>query len=153
MQNPAISFDVKINQSAEFTTDVFRLSVIVNNLISNAVKYQKPDEERPNIKITMDVDKHEAVIRIEDNGQGIKDEHLSNIFKMFFRSNSTVTGLGIGLYIVKEALTRIGGEINVQSTFGVGSSFSLRVPNKNFFEAEAAIVKATGQKNAVALVN
>jgi signal transduction histidine kinase len=48
---------------------------------------------------------------------------------MFFRSNYTVTGLGIGLYIVKEALNRLGGVITVQSTVGEGTSFKVKVPN------------------------
>ena len=48
---------------------------------------------------------------------------------MFFRSNNTVNGLGIGLYIVKEALTRIGGEISVHSTHGQGTAFYLEIPN------------------------
>jgi signal transduction histidine kinase len=48
---------------------------------------------------------------------------------MFFRSNNTVNGLGIGLYIVKEALTRIGGEISVHSKHGEGTAFYLEIPN------------------------
>lgn len=129
MQNPAIVFDLQVNQPAEFKSDAFRLSVILNNLISNAVKYQKPEEINPSVKLVIDADEKEADIIIEDNGVGIIEDHLNNVFKMFFRSNFTVTGLGIGLYIVKEALTRIGGEISVESTHGEGTSFRLRVPN------------------------
>ncbi|MDB5249776.1 MAG: hybrid sensor histidine kinase/response regulator [Segetibacter sp.] len=128
-QHPAIEFDVQVNQNAEFTSDAFRLSVILNNLISNAVKYQKPSEPRQIVKLLIEVDEKEANIVIEDNGIGIIEHHLNSVFKMFFRGNFTVTGLGIGLYIVKEALTRIGGDINVQSTYGVGTSFRLKVPN------------------------
>lgn len=130
MQNPAINFDVTINQEREFYSDVFRLSVILNNLMSNAVKYQKPNEVNPAVKLTIDVHEKEAIIVIKDNGVGIIEDHLNNIFKMFFRSTSTATGLGIGLHIVKEALTRIGGDISVESIFGLGTSFSLRVPNR-----------------------
>lgn len=130
LQNTAIDFEVKIRQLVEFRVDAFRMSVILNNLISNAVKYQNPEERNPKITITVDVNEKEAIIVIEDNGVGIIDEHLNNIFKMFFRSNFTVTGLGIGLYIVKEALTRIGGEISVHSVYGSGTSFNLRIPNE-----------------------
>ncbi|WP_018616809.1 hybrid sensor histidine kinase/response regulator [Segetibacter koreensis] len=129
MQNRSIIFDLQVNQPEEFWSDAFRLSVILNNLISNAVKYQKPDECNPFVKLVIDVNQQEANILIEDNGVGIIEDHLNNIFKMFFRSNFTVTGLGIGLYIVKEALTRIGGDISVASTPGVGTSFLLKVPN------------------------
>jgi two-component system, sensor histidine kinase and response regulator len=130
MQNPAIKFEITINQEMEFYSDAFRLSVILNNLLSNAVKYQKPEELNPVVKVKIDVREKDAIIIIEDNGVGIIEDHLNNIFKMFFRSASTATGLGIGLHIVKEALTRIGGEITVESTFGLGTSFSLRVPNR-----------------------
>ena len=58
---------------------------------------------------------------------------------MFFRSNFSVTGLGIGLYIVKEALTRIGGEISVDSTHGVGTSFRVKIPNMKHAEVEKAL--------------
>jgi signal transduction histidine kinase len=129
MQNPSISFDFNLSQGSEFKTDAFRLSVIIDNLLSNAVKYQRPDEVNPSIKLLVEADENEATILIEDNGVGIIEDHMNSIFKMFFRSNFAVTGLGIGLYIVKEALTRIGGEILVKSTFGVGTSFKLRLPN------------------------
>jgi two-component system sensor histidine kinase/response regulator len=131
MIDPAIKFSVELQDQAEFRTDAFRLSIILDNLMSNAVKYQRPDEVNPAIKIKIIVDEKEANILIEDNGVGIVEEHLNNIFKMFFRGNATVKGLGIGLYIVKEALTRIGGDISVKSTYGVGTSFVLRIPNNN----------------------
>ncbi len=129
MQNPSIVFDVQVNQECEFKADSFRLSVILNNLISNAVKYQKPEELNPSVKLIISVKKKEADIIIEDNGVGIIEDHLNNVFQMFFRSNFSVKGLGIGLYIVKEALTKIGGEISVESTYGVGTRFRLMVPN------------------------
>jgi two-component system sensor histidine kinase/response regulator len=138
LQNTAIDFEIKINQPVEFRIDAFRMSVILNNLISNAVKYQNPDEKNPKVIITVDVNEKEALIVIEDNGVGIIDEHLNNIFKMFFRSNFTVTGLGIGLYIVKEALTRIGGEISVHSVYGSGTSFKLRIPNERTAKRQIA---------------
>ncbi len=130
MQNPSIIFDSIINQEADFIGDEFRLSVILNNLISNAVKYQKPNEEFPTVKIRVTVSKDEAVIDIGDNGVGIINDHLNNIFDMFFRSNNNVTGLGIGLHIVKEALTRIGGNISVTSEKGKGTNFKMTIPNK-----------------------
>ena len=129
MQKPGIEYILNIDQQAEFINDAFRVSVIVDNLISNAVKYQKPTEKNPKIEITVRTTKEKASIKIEDNGIGILDQHLNSIFKMFFRSNHSVNGLGIGLYIVKEALTRIGGDITVNSTYGGGTAFNLEIPN------------------------
>ena len=128
-QNPSIDFEITIEQTAPFHADAFRMSVILNNLISNAVKYQKPEEKNPKVMISIEASDRYAKIIIEDNGVGIIEEHLNNIFKMFFRSNFTVTGLGIGLYIVKEALTRIGGDISVHSKHGTGTRFVLNVPD------------------------
>lgn len=129
MQNPQLKFETRVNQAVEFRSDGFRLSLILNNLISNAVKYQRSDEQNPKVSITANVDEEKAVVNIEDNGVGIIDEHLNKIFQIFFRSTDYRNGLGIGLYIVKEALTRIGGEINVSSEFGKGTRFTLTVPN------------------------
>jgi signal transduction histidine kinase len=114
----------------KFINDGFRVSIILDNLISNAVKYQKPSSsEAPTVNITVKADEYKAQVEIEDNGIGIVEEHLNNIFKMFFRSTSHVNGLGIGLYIVKEALSRIGGDISVVSTYSVGTIFRIMIPN------------------------
>lgn len=130
-QSPDIHFEMEIQQGLDFIGDAFRISIILNNLISNAVKYQKPGESHPKVLVKAHVDLHKAVIVIEDNGIGILREHLNNIFKMFFRTkNNNKPGTGIGLYIVKEALTRIGGHINVSSTYGEGSRFEITIPNK-----------------------
>lgn len=129
MQRPDIAYNIDIQQEGNFMNDSFRMSVIIDNLISNAVKYQKPSEPNPKVEVTVKADDKKAIIKIEDNGVGIVDNHLNNIFKMFFRSNNTVNGLGIGLYIVKEALTRIGGEISVHSKHGEGTAFYLDIPN------------------------
>lgn len=129
LQKPEVIFSIKINQSVPFISDAFRLSVILDNLISNAVKYQKPSSDNPEVCINVEVDKQQAMIEIQDNGIGIVEDHLNNIFKMFFRSSKSVNGFGIGLYIVKEALQRIGGEISVRSTYGVGTTFCIMLPN------------------------
>ncbi|MEO7530811.1 MAG: hybrid sensor histidine kinase/response regulator [Sediminibacterium sp.] len=130
MQNPQIVFEIHVDQQAEFSCDGFRLSLILNNLISNAVKYQRVDEAHPKVKLTATITEKEANIHIEDNGVGIIEEHLNKIFQIFFRSTDFKNGLGIGLYIVKEALTRIGGDIFVKSAFGKGTAFTLVVPNQ-----------------------
>jgi two-component system sensor histidine kinase/response regulator len=77
----------------------------------------------------VNVDPSYATIVIEDNGIGIQEQSLENIFQMFFRSTKNATGLGIGLYIVKEAVSRLCGTIEVKSEFGVGTAFYLQIPN------------------------
>ncbi len=130
MLNPQIVFEVAVEQPVPFSCDAFRLSLILNNLVSNAVKYQRVEEENPRVKLSVQVSEAEAIIHIVDNGVGIIEDHLNKIFQIFFRSTDFKNGLGIGLYIVKEALTRIGGEISVKSVFGTGTEFTLVVPNQ-----------------------
>lgn len=129
MQNPQIDFSVIVEQETEFINDIFRVNIIIDNLLSNAVKYQKPTAENQLVKVSIEADNHKAVINIEDNGIGILEEHLNNIFKMFFRSVTHANGSGIGLYIVKEALTKIGGDISVHSVHGEGTVFRITIPN------------------------
>lgn len=129
MQKPNLEYIIHVDQPVVFVNDAFRMSVIIDNLISNAVKYQNPAKENQRVEVSVKVTPDRATVKIEDNGVGILDQHLNNIFKMFFRSNNSVNGLGIGLYIVKEALTRIGGDISVHSTHGEGTAFYLDIPN------------------------
>ncbi|MFM9021777.1 MAG: hybrid sensor histidine kinase/response regulator [Sediminibacterium sp.] len=130
MVNPRIQFDTKVQQDIHFYTDAFRLSLIINNLVSNAVKYQRPGEENPLVELVAEVNSREAVIHIRDNGVGIVPDHLNKIFEIFFRSSDFKNGLGIGLYIVKEALNRIRGKIEVASEPGKGTQFKLTIPNQ-----------------------
>ena len=129
MQKPGVEFSLSVNQPVKFVNDSFRISIIIDNLLSNAIKYQKPGYSHPKVNIIVKVDEDKANIKIEDNGVGIIQEHLTHIFKMFFRSSSNANGVGIGLYIVKEALSKIAGDITVSSTYGEGTTFSIMLPN------------------------
>ncbi|HEX5153341.1 MAG TPA: hybrid sensor histidine kinase/response regulator [Parafilimonas sp.] len=129
MQKPAVEFNLSVDQPVKFINDSFRVSIIIDNLLSNAIKYQRPGYSHPKVDITVKVDERKADIEIEDNGIGIIEEHLTHIFKMFFRSSSGASGVGIGLYIVKEALSKIAGDITVSSNYGEGTTFRIMIPN------------------------
>lgn len=129
--NGDIHFETDIQQTGDFYGDMFRISLVLNNLISNAVKYQKTENENKIVKLRVVANTHKAVIKIEDNGIGILSEHLNNIFKMFFRSKTNnMPGTGIGLYIVKEALNRVGGDISVESVYEKGTIFTITIPSQ-----------------------
>ena len=129
-RNQLVNFTVDVRQDHVFRGDAFRTSIILNNLISNAIKYQKTDEPNPRVHLNVRTLPRKAVITIEDNGVGILHTHLNDIFRMFFRSNRTDNaGTGIGLYIVKEALTKMGGTIEVDSKYGQGTKFEISLPN------------------------
>lgn len=131
-QDKKVSFETDIVQEGEFIGDEFRLRVIISNLISNAIKYQNPENAGPKVMVKIRSGFKSASITISDNGIGIMQEHLESIFKMFFRTPNTISkqGTGIGLFIVKEALEKIGGTINVVSKLFEGTSFEIVVPNK-----------------------
>jgi signal transduction histidine kinase len=70
-----------------------------------------------------------AKVVVRDNGIGIAAEHVNNIFKMFYRGDEKSRGSGLGLYIVKETVEKIGGTISVNSKHGEGSSFTVTLPS------------------------
>jgi len=121
-------FNVNINQNIKFVGDAFRIEVILSNLISNAIKYQKTNELNKTVNIEIDVTDHQANININDNGMGILKEHLEKIFMQFFKSKMH-HGSGLGLFIVKEALNKINGTINVSSNIEDGTTFKITIPN------------------------
>ncbi len=121
--------NVSVKCSGDFYSDKRRISVILNNLISNAVKYLDPDKEESVVNIDIHSDDQLAKITIEDNGIGIKEEHQEKIFDMFYRATSVSDGSGIGLYITKESVEKLGGSMSMESTPGKGTRFEIKLPN------------------------
>lgn len=124
------NFSVNVNQKVVFKGDYFRIEVILGNLISNAIKYQKIDEPSKKVVINVNVDEKLVDISINDNGIGILNEHLEKIFVQFFKSK-VHHGSGLGLFIVKEALNKINGHISVSSDTDSGTTFTITIPNAN----------------------
>jgi two-component system response regulator PhcR len=121
-------FNINVNQAISFRGDLFRIEVILGNLISNAIKYQKISEQNKKVSIDIEVTKELAHISISDNGMGILNEHLEKIFTQFFKSK-VHHGSGLGLFIVKEALNKIDGRISVSSDLDHGTTFKITIPN------------------------
>lgn len=114
----------------EIYQDKTRLKIILNNLLSNALKFQKSmDETEPVIRITSYKKDDDIIIEIEDNGEGIKQAQIESIFKMFYRGNVKSDGSGLGLYIAREAVAKIAGSITVASEYGKGSTFVVHLKN------------------------
>ncbi len=128
-QTTNIFFKTKVDQTEKFWTDEGRLRIILNNLISNAIKYQK-NANGQLVSVSIEVNEGTAKIEIEDNGIGIEIDHINNIFDMFYVASHENAGSGIGLYIVKEAVNKITGTIKVYSQSGVGTKFNIVIPNK-----------------------
>lgn len=117
---------ISVHQSQPFFSDRWRLKVILNNIISNAIRYRNGKD--PVIKVDVDIVDHRARVSVQDNGKGIAREHLQNVFKMFYRATDDGAGSGLGLYIVKEAIDKLSGKIQIDSEEGKGTTVHIEIP-------------------------
>jgi two-component system phosphate regulon sensor histidine kinase PhoR len=105
------------------------LEQAIINLVDNAIKYSDPGRD---VRITAGLEGNELVIRVVDEGTGIEAEHLPRLFERFYRVDKArsrkLGGTGLGLSIVKHIVQAHGGTITVESTPGVGSTFTVRMP-------------------------
>jgi PAS domain S-box-containing protein len=125
----AIDFRIFINEQIPLYTDKQRLFVILNNLVSNAIKYFNQQEAHPFISIVVQINTERALLFIEDNGIGIPEAYHEKVFEMFYRASSQANGSGLGLYILKETLNRLNGKISVVSGADIGTTFIVEIPN------------------------
>ncbi len=124
-----IKYTVKIEQSDKFISDGTRIKMILTNLVTNAIKFQKNDGTLSEIIINADINDREATIIISDNGIGIDEEEQKKLFNMFYRSLHPRSGTGIGLFIVKETVEKLGGKITLTSQREVGTTFKITLAN------------------------
>ena len=117
-------------EGIEFYSDHWRISEIFRNLISNAIKYRQLVNDSPEVTIKIHVDHLRADISFADNGIGIEEKNLNRIFDMFYRATEQSDGSGIGLYIVKNAVEKLGGQISVASKPEHGTRFNIILPNR-----------------------
>lgn len=124
--------DIKVDITGDqhhFYSDPHRLSVVLGNILSNAIKYRDTTKSKSWISITVSITNHAVDVTFQDNGIGIAEDLLDKIFKMFYRGTELSSGAGLGLYIVKETVQKLQGSIELQSELGEGSTFKLSVPN------------------------
>lgn len=128
MEEAGVEYQVDIDPDLTIITDKDRLSVVLNNLVSNAVKYHDPAKNNRFVKVSARVRDNRCIIRVKDNGVGIPLQYQEKMFDMFFRASERSDGSGLGLYIVKETLQKLNGEIDCHSEEGRGSAFEIRIP-------------------------
>ncbi len=118
-----------IGEHIDVCVDKDKMSQVLNNLISNAVKYT---DNYGNIQITVIQENENVVITVKDNGCGIDDNDIQYIFERFYRTdksrNRSTGGAGIGLTITRAIVQLHGGTIHVESKKGVGSLFKVTIP-------------------------
>ena len=119
---------IEVN-GADFYSDPWRIGEIFRNLISNAIKYRNLGCLNSEINIKIDITQDRANVVFSDNGIGIDKVSLTKIFDMFYRASEQSDGSGLGLYIVKNAVDKLGGILKVSSELHKGTKFEIKLPN------------------------
>jgi signal transduction histidine kinase len=117
---------ITVQQDQPFHSDKWRLKVILNNIISNSIRYRNGKD--PVIKVNVAVNPQGALVEIEDNGKGIAKEHLNKVCNMFYRATDDGAGSGLGLYIVKETIDKLNGSMKIDSEVGRGTLVQMNIP-------------------------
>lgn len=120
---------IELEEEAPLYSDPNRLGVVLNNLISNAIKYRDTNKAHQYVNVKARVTEELLTLEFSDNGIGINSELVDKIFDMFFRATEKSEGAGLGLYIVKETVEKLGGRISTSSEFGIGTAFQIEIPN------------------------
>ncbi len=119
---------VNVLVKAPLLIDGFRLKMICMNLISNAIRYHNQYVENPYVSLTAEQTDKNLHLKVTDNGIGMSNETREKIFDMYYRGSDRSSGSGLGMYIVKEMVTRLGGQITIESELGKGCSIEITVP-------------------------
>jgi signal transduction histidine kinase len=126
-----VKMKVEMDTTMPFYSDSKRLYAILNNLISNGVRYKNKNNVDAFVHVSVQISPEKAIVKVIDNGIGIEEKHLPKIFEMFYRAHTRSEGSGLGLYIVREVVEKLKGKIWVDSQVGEGTTFYLEVPNSN----------------------
>ncbi|TAE72205.1 MAG: PAS domain-containing sensor histidine kinase [Bacteroidetes bacterium] len=124
-----LSVNIKNEKNIEFKTDEFRLKIVLANLISNAIKYQNTNLENSFLDIDIVIEEHKCKVVLKDNGIGIEEKYISKIFDMFFRATDKCEGSGLGMYIVKQTIKKLEGNISLESELNKGTTVSFELAN------------------------
>jgi signal transduction histidine kinase len=124
-----IDISVQAEQSGPFYSDPARLRMILDHLLKNAITFQRTGNPNKKINVRASVDDVGCTLSVEDNGVGIEPDDVNNIFTMFCKTARTGHRAGIGLFVVREALQKLGGKLSLDSRPGEGSLFKFFLPN------------------------
>ncbi len=123
-----IDFQVQIAISEPFHSDRSLLNSILQNLVDNAVQYSRRDR-KSFIHVEVQTTPKGVCISVEDNGQGIEKQVQEKVFNMFFKHNSSSKGSGVGLYVVKNCVEKLKGEVSFTSEADKGTRFQIFLPS------------------------
>jgi ligand-binding sensor domain-containing protein/signal transduction histidine kinase len=109
-------------------SDPDRIKVILHNLVGNAIKYADLTKPEPFVRVSASLTDNSFSITVKDNGIGIESFNQSRIFDMYYRGSDRSKGSGLGLFIVRETVKKLGGIVRVTSDYGLGSEFEVLIP-------------------------
>ena len=124
---PDFSFQEEYTGETKIYADKTRLSTVLRNIISNAVKYKKKEIGNPFVHLHFENSNHSCSFSITDNGEGIPLESQHRVFDMFYRGTSSANGTGLGLYICKEMLEKMNARFSISSNPGEGTTFNIQL--------------------------
>ncbi len=132
-----VSLEASTQQKVVLRTDPYKLSQAIYNLLTNAYKFTEPGGK---VRVEYRLENGRLAISVQDTGAGIPENEQEQIFDAYYRGKNSAhtSGEGIGLYIVKENLRKIGGSVGLRSKPGEGSSFILKIPIDYTKEASTA---------------
>lgn len=124
-----IEIETEIEERVMITADAELLSLVWNNLFSNAFKFTEPGGK---VSVSLTATTHHAVIKVSDTGCGISPEIGTHIFEKFYQGDTShsVQGNGLGLALVKRVIDIMHGEIGVESTVGEGTTFTVKIQKR-----------------------
>jgi signal transduction histidine kinase len=127
-----IAVKINLRKDTVLNSDESRLNIVLRSVIHNAINFYDGQKAQPHINISTEQTREHIKINIADNGLGIRKDCLPHIFDMFYRATDEVsTGPGLGLYIVKEIIDKLTGEVEATSEEGIGTTISITVPLNN----------------------
>lgn len=130
LTNSKTTIEIDVKDAPEIYTIKTYLRSILENLITNSIKYAKQNENPHIIIKTCKKDKN-IILSFKDNGIGIDmEKHKNQIFGLYKRFDNTKEGKGLGLYMVKSQVEQLGGKIEILSEVGIGTEFILTLPEK-----------------------
>lgn len=123
-----IEFEKRMDHQSQFQSDRSLVTSILQNLITNSIKYYDPSKDNPRVSIQVQETKSVFVFEVQDNGLGIAKEHQPKVFDMFYRASDDNNGNGLGLFIVKNAVDKLGGRILLKSKLKIGTIVTISLP-------------------------
>lgn len=131
-------FITSIDDNIDLYGNPVKLQSIFLNLIENAIKYRKPANYQNIIIFTIHEAGNSIIVKVGDNGMGIKREHLPKVFDKAYKVNNGNNGHGLGLHLVKKNLNEMGATINVESREGEGTTFTIELPGNDQIRSAAS---------------